>query len=69
MCVPLKTLTVTQIKQVQQLIEDANERNNTERKELEDVRSFHLAQIGNFLHSSVPISDNEVQKYHIFELI
>ena len=29
---------------------------------MEEQRSFHLAQIGNFLHPSVPISNNEVSK-------
>lgn len=28
---------------------------------MEDTRSFHLAEIGNFLHPSVPISNNEVR--------
>ena len=51
---------MNQIKQVQKLIEEANEKNSSERTELEEERSFHLAQIGNSLHPSVPISDNEV---------
>lgn len=55
----LQKLTVNQIKQVQKLIEEANEKNSSERTELEEERSFHLAQIGNSLHPSVPISDNE----------
>ncbi|XP_003383114.1 PREDICTED: serine--tRNA ligase, cytoplasmic-like isoform X2 [Amphimedon queenslandica] len=55
----IKSLTVTQIKRLQQLIEEASDKNSTKRKELEETRSFHLAQIGNSLHPSVPISDNE----------
>ena len=51
---------MTQIKKIQQLIEEANEKNATERKELEAVRSQHLVMIGNILHPSVPISNNEV---------
>lgn len=51
---------MSQIKRVQQLVEEANEHNSAERKELEDQRSFHLAQIGNYLHPSVPISNDEV---------
>ena len=49
-----------QIKKVQQLIEEANDKNATERKELETVRSQHLVMIGNILHPSVPVSNNEV---------
>ncbi len=58
----LQSLTVCQIKRVQKLIEEANERDAKERTVLEEQRSFHLAQIGNFLHPSVPISNNEVSK-------
>lgn len=52
---------MTQIKKVQEMIEEANEQNSAERKRIEETRSFHLAQIGNFLHPSVPVSDNEVR--------
>ena len=50
-----------QIKKVQQLIEEANTKNEAERKELETVRSQHLVMIGNILHPSVPVSNNEVR--------
>lgn len=57
-------LTVTQIKKLQKLVEEAMERNNVERKQLEDLRSFHLNQVGNLLHPSVPISDDEVSEHY-----
>ena len=55
-----QALTVTQIKKVQALIEEANDRCTAEMKECEAVRHFHLIQIGNLLHPRVPISDDEV---------
>ena len=53
-------LTVKQIKNIQALIEKANEKCVVEMKECETERHFHLTQIGNMLHPSVPISDDEV---------
>ena len=55
-----QALTVTQIKKVQALIEESNDRCTAEMKECEAVRHFHLIQIGNLLHPHVPISDDEV---------
>ena len=42
------------------LIQESNDRCTVEMKECETVRQQHLIQIGNTLHPSVPISDNEV---------
>lgn len=53
-------LTVTQIKKVQSLIAEASERVKTEIKETEEERHKHLVMIGNTLHPSVPISNDEV---------
>ena len=53
-------LTVKQIKRIQSLIDAANEQCHVELKACEMERSQHLIQIGNILHPSVPISDNEV---------
>lgn len=50
------------IKKVQSFIEEANKKCIAEMKECEMKRHTHLTQIGNFLHPSVPISDNEVCK-------
>ena len=49
-----------QIKKVQVLVEEANKKCVAEMKECEAQRHSHLTQIGNILHPSVPISDNEV---------
>lgn len=55
----LKSLTVAQIKKVQALIEEANERSNAEMKECEEERLRNLVMIGNLLHESVPVSNDE----------
>lgn len=57
--VDVQALTVNQIKKVQSLIAEANEKCVTEMKECETERHLHLVQIGNILHPSVPISDDE----------
>ena len=51
---------MTQIKKIQSLIEEASDKNKVEMKECEEERYKHLAMIGNILHPSVPISDDEV---------
>lgn len=48
------------IKKMQSVIEEANKKCVTEMRECETRRHAHLTQIGNILHPSVPISDNEV---------
>ena len=54
-----------QIKKVQVLVEEANKKCVAEMKECEAQRHSHLIQIGNILHPSVPISDNEVH-VHVY---
>ena len=49
-----------QIKKLQCLIEDASKKCVAEMKECESERDANLTQIGNILHPSVPISNNEV---------
>ena len=49
-----------QIKKLQSLIEDASKKCVAEMKECESERDANLTQIGNILHPSVPISNNEV---------
>ena len=58
---PLQPLTVTQMKRVQVLIGEASERAKQEMKETEEERHKHLVMIGNVLHPSVPISNDEVR--------
>ena len=57
---------MSQIKNVQSLIAEANEKCVAEMKERETERHFHLVQIGNILHPSVPISNDEV---HVFTVL
>ena len=56
----LQPVTVTQIKKVQSLIEEAANKTKIEIKECEEERYKHLVMIGNLLHPSVPISNDEV---------
>ena len=56
----MQPLMVTQIKKIQSLIEESSDRNKAEMKECEVERYKHLVMIGNILHPSVPISDDEV---------
>ena len=49
-----------QIKKINSLIEECSEKNKTEMKECEVERYKHLVMIGNVLHPSVPISNDEV---------
>ncbi|XP_078500341.1 serine--tRNA ligase, cytoplasmic [Lissotriton helveticus] len=55
----LAGLTVTQIKRLRVLIDEAIEKGNTERVKLEAERFENLREIGNLLHPSVPISNDE----------
>ena len=56
----MQPLTVKQIKKIQSLIEESSDRNKAVMKECEVERYKHLVMIGNILHPSVPISDDEV---------
>ena len=51
---------MTQIKKLQTLIEESNQKSTARMKECETQRQYHLSQIGNTLHPSVPISSSEV---------
>ena len=55
-----------QIKKLQALIEDASKKCVTEMKECESERDANLTQIGNVLHPSVPISNNEVRQAYVY---
>lgn len=57
LCQPL---TVTQIKKVRLLVDEAVEKGDGERIKLEAERFEYLREIGNLLHPSVPISNDEV---------
>uniref|UniRef100_H3C7J6 Seryl-tRNA synthetase 1 n=1 Tax=Tetraodon nigroviridis TaxID=99883 RepID=H3C7J6_TETNG len=54
----LSSLSVSQIKQVRLLVDEAIGRTDGERLRLEAER-FELREIGNLLHPSVPISNDE----------
>ncbi|XP_070787121.1 serine--tRNA ligase, cytoplasmic-like isoform X1 [Enoplosus armatus] len=55
----LSALTVTQIKRVRLLVDEAVEKSDSERIKLEAERFEYLREIGNLLHPSVPISNDE----------
>lgn len=52
---------MSQIKQVRLLVDEAIGRTDGERLRLEAERFEHLREIGNLLHPSVPISNDEVR--------
>lgn len=60
MLCPYQTLTVTQIKKVRMLVDEAIQKTDNERLSLEMQRFEYLREIGNLLHPSVPISNDEV---------
>jgi len=55
----LNKLTVTQIKKVRAKIEEQVISCNEELQKLDEFRSFNLREIGNLIHDSVPISNDE----------
>lgn len=58
--VPAQALQVSQIKKVRLLIDEAILKCDAERVRLEAERFESLREIGNLLHPSVPISNDEV---------
>lgn len=55
----LKPLTINQIKKVRALIDDAMVENEKQLAVNETTRNSALREVGNWLHDSVPLSDNE----------
>lgn len=55
----LKTLTVNQIKKVRTLIDEAIIKNDNDLLQTEKERNGALREVGNHLHESVPVSNNE----------
>jgi seryl-tRNA synthetase len=55
----LKELTVVQIKTLTKLIDQAIEANNLKLDSVEKERNEALKEMGNILHESVPVTDNE----------
>lgn len=55
----LKTITVNQIKKVRVLIDEELVKNAKNLNETEKLRNAALSEIGNYIHDSVPIDDNE----------
>uniref|UniRef100_A0A673HYA8 serine--tRNA ligase n=1 Tax=Sinocyclocheilus rhinocerous TaxID=307959 RepID=A0A673HYA8_9TELE len=60
----LSPLTVTQIKKVRLLVDEAVQKTDSDRLKLEAERLEYLREIGNLLHPSVPISNDEVSFSH-----
>lgn len=56
----LKPLTVTQLKKVRVLIDEAIQQNDLDLQKTEKERNNALREIGNHLHDSVPVSNDEV---------
>jgi hypothetical protein len=56
----LKPLTVAQLKEVRVLIDEAVQRNDVDLQQTEKERNNALREIGNHLHDSVPVSNDEV---------
>lgn len=56
----LKPLSIAQIKKIRILMDRAIEDTNKKLAETEKQRNEGLRELGNHLHDSVPISDNEV---------
>merc|ERR1712223_322760 len=52
-------LTVTQIKRVRVLIDEAIEKNKVKMEEMEKSRDSILGEMSNWLHPSVPVSNDE----------
>ncbi|KAF5275194.1 hypothetical protein FQR65_LT04226 [Abscondita terminalis] len=55
----LKTITVNQIKKVRILIDEELVKNEKELIDIEKKRNAALSEIGNYLHDSVPVNDDE----------
>lgn len=56
----LKPLTVSQLKKVRILIDEAIQQNDLHLQQTEKERNNALREIGNHLHDSVPVSNDEV---------
>ena len=56
----LKGLSVAQIKEVRGLIDEAIVETDRSLASTEQLRNAALSELGNILHPSVPISDDEV---------
>lgn len=55
----LTNLTINQIKKVRCLIDEAIVKNENDLVDCENARNSALREVGNHLHESVPVSDNE----------
>jgi hypothetical protein len=62
----LDPLTVTQLKKVRALIDEAMVKNNEDLTSHEAIRDGLLRELGNWLHPSVPVSNNEVYFFKHF---
>ena len=64
----LKPLSVNQIKKISSLLDKAIADTNRKLDETEKERNGALREMGNILHSSVPVSDNEVSCRHQIQI-
>ncbi|KAJ8895851.1 hypothetical protein PR048_001190 [Dryococelus australis] len=55
----LKSLSVPQIKKLRSLIDEAIQQNDAAMKQVEQERNNALKEVGNHLHESVPVSNDE----------
>jgi len=55
----MQTLSLGQLKALRVKIEEGNEKNSKDLEECEKTRTESLREVGNILHSSVPVDDNE----------
>jgi len=62
-CWLLQTLTIAQLRRLSSLIEDSIRRCNEERLQCEMERSEAMFEIGNLIHDSVIVSNDEVCIY------
>lgn len=67
-CFLQQALTVTQIKGVRTLIDENMAKCNEEVGKVEQLRNEKLFEVGNLLHESVPISNDEVCEFNIFNV-
>jgi len=56
----LQTLQIVQIKKIRVLVDEEIVKCDLRRQELEKIRLCNLREIGNILHDSVPVSNDEV---------
>lgn len=62
-------LTVTQLKKVRQLIDELMKQNDSDLLQRETERNEALKEIGNMLHESVIVSNDEVRFLYLVHVL